>query len=281
MKAPVRQWLDDQQCKDRQLFLVIDSMAEPNPVQELFAKDLMRDYLNLYQGTELSDLADIGPWLIALSESELMQLDTLLDAPERNWGWLASAERIDLPALGNHWRARMLIEEEDQHALYRLQDGRVIAHHLRGLASGQRHLLLGPLASALCWDGNAWSSFDNPIPAPCPPPFETPWLGIPEPPGIARQISQHNLLQWLWEQFPTATAKLAEHVMLDEWLGEQLNQAEHWQWLAPEQQRFLLQYRLDPDLASHSFWVAYTAESPEQHFLRCQAAVTNMERTYP
>lgn len=89
------------------------------------------------------------------------------------------------------------------------------------------------------------------------------------------------MLQWLWEQFPTATAKLAEHVMLDEWLGEQLNQAEHWQWLAPEQQRFLLQYRLDPDLASHSFWVAYTAESPEQHFLRCQAAVTNMERTYP
>jgi hypothetical protein len=280
MNDPVRQWLDDQRGQQRQLLLVIDSMAEPNPVQELFAKDLMRDYVNLYQGTELSDLTDVGPWLVALSESEVMQLRTMLDAPEGNWGWLASASRIDLSVLGNHWQARMLIEELDQRALYRLQDSRVIAHHLSGLAPEQRHLLLGPLASALCWDGDEWSRFDNPVPAYCPPPFATPWLDLPEPPTTASQIRRHNFLQWLWQEFPTVTAKLAEHVLLDDWVDDQLNQAEHWHWHALEQQRFLLRYRMDPVLASHAFWIAQIAETPEQHFVRCQDAVATMEHTH-
>lgn len=280
MNDPVRQWLDDQHGQQRQLLLVIDSLAEPNPVLELFAKDLMHDYVNLYQGTEFADIANAGPWLVALSDSDVTQIQPMLDAPELNWGWLASAGRIDLSALGDHWRARMLVEEEDQRALYRLQDNRVIAHHLSGLPPEQRYLLLGPLASALCWDGNAWSRFDSPAPAHCPPPFATPWLDLPEPPTTARQIRHHNLLQWLWQQFPTATAKLAERVLINDWLDDQLNQAEHSQWHAPEQQRFLLQYRLDPVLASHSFWAAHTAETPEQHFLRCQDAVANLEHTH-
>jgi len=280
MNDPVRQWLDDQHGRQRQLLLIIEGLAEPNPLQELFAKGLMHDYVNLCHGTEFADMADAGPWLVALSDSNVAKIQPMLDAPELNWGWLASAVQIDMPALADHWRARMLIVEEHQRALYRLQDSRVIAHHLCGLPLEQHHLLLGPLASALCWNGSAWSRFDNPAPAYCPHPFATPWLDLPEPPTTARQIRHHNLLQWLWQQFPTATAKLAEHVLLDEWLDEQLDQAEHWRWHAPEQQRFLLQYRLDPALASHSFWSAHTAETPEHHFVRCQAAVANMEHTH-
>lgn len=273
-------WLAEQIAQQRELLLVVDRLAEPDPIVELFGADLMQNYINLYQGTELDDMADAGPWLVRVNHPDAAFLHTLLDDPKRNWGWLASAEHIDLRVLAQHWRERMLINEQEQRALYRFQDNRVIAHHLHGIEEIQRPLLLGPLSSAL-WDGDAWARFDNPVPAHGPPPFATPWLDLPEPPTTARQIRHHNLLQWLWQQFPTATAQLAEHILLDDWLDDQLDQAEHWQWHAPEQQRFLLQYRMVPVLASHSFWAAHTAESPEQHFLRCQATVANMEHTYP
>ena len=74
MNEPLYQWLDDQRAQQRQLLLVIDSLAEPNPVQELFARDLMHDYVNLYHATEFADLADIGPWLVALSEFEIARI---------------------------------------------------------------------------------------------------------------------------------------------------------------------------------------------------------------
>ena len=276
----VHDWFDEQQAEQRQLLLILDSLAKPNPVQELFASDLMQQYVNLYQDSAVTEMAEVGPWLVLLSDSNPEQIRSLTDAPAQNWGWLASAEQLDLTLLSQHWRERMLIEEQGQRSLYRFQDNRVIAHHLHGIEEFQRPLLLGPLSSALCWDGDAWARFDNPVPAHCPPPFATPWLDLPEPPTIARQIRHPNLLQWLWQQFPTATAQLAEHVLLDDWLNDQLDQTEHWQWHAPEQQCFLLRCRLDPALASHSFWAAHTTETPEQHFVRCQVAVASMEHNH-
>ncbi|WP_312379780.1 DUF4123 domain-containing protein [Stutzerimonas balearica] len=282
MNARLDPWLDEQHRQKRQLLLIIDSLAEPDPVRELFAADLMRDYVNLYLGTELADLADVGPWLIRLDDADLVALQPLLDAPERNWGWLASANSIDLDALRQHWQARMLIDDRrGQRALYRFQDNRVLARHLGALAPEQRAPLLGPLASVLCWDGRTWSTFDNPSPGPCPAPFATPWLELPEPADVSRQIRQHNLLQWLWQEHPTHATTLAEQVVLDDWLAEQLDQAEHWQWHALEQQRFLLQGRLQPALASQPFWTPRPAESPEQHFDRCQAFVAYMEPSHP
>jgi len=277
MNDQVRQWLDEQQAQQRHLLLVIDSLAEPDPIQELFTRDLMRDYVNLYQGTEFADLADIGPWLVVLSVFEAAHIQPLLDTPERNWGWLASVDRIDLSAITHHWRERMHVEEKGQRSLYRFHDNRVIARHLAELAPAQQPLLLGPLSSALCWDGEYWQCFDNARPGHYPAPFEAAWLTLPEPDAVVRDVQRHNLTLWLWQQHPTLTAGLAERVVLDAWLDEQLNQAEHWQWHSPEQQRFLLQYRLNLVLASHSFWIPHPAESPEQHFLRCQAFFTNLE----
>ncbi len=278
MNDQVRKWLDEQQARQRQLLLVIDSLAEPSPIQELFVSDLMQDYVNLYQGTEYADLEGIGPWLVNLSVSQAGQIQPLLDAPERNWGWLASADSIDLSALALHWRARMLIEENGQRALYRLQDNRVIARHLSGLSSEQCVLLMGPLVSALCWDGEAWLAFDNPIPERCDPPFATPWLDLAEPPLVALQIRHHNLLQWLWQQHPAATAELAERVLLDDWLEERLTLAERWQWHTLDKQRFLLQHCLDRDLAADSVWPPHSGETAEQHFHRCQETIDAVEQ---
>ncbi|MDT3711996.1 MAG: DUF4123 domain-containing protein [Pseudomonadaceae bacterium] len=268
MNAPLYQWLDDQRAQQRQLLLVVDSLAEPNPVQELFARDLMHDYVNLYHATEFADLADIGPWLVALSEFEIARIQPLLDAPERNWGWLASADRVELPVLAQHWRERMQVDEQGQRSLYRFQDNRVIARHLAELAAHQQPLLLGPLASALCWDGEHWRCFDNPRPEQYAAPFEAAWLALREPESVVWEVHRHNLTLWLWQNHAAATARLAETRVLSDWLSEQLDKACVWGWRSLEHLQFLLRYQLDPELADHPAWIPEERESPEAHFAR-------------
>ncbi|MNF63534.1 hypothetical protein D3C84_452400 [compost metagenome] len=229
----------------------------------------MQDYVNLYQGTEFADMADVGPWLVRLHSPDAELIQTLLNTPESDWGWLASAEHIDLAILTQHWLERMLIDEQEQRALYRFQDNRVIARHLGELNETQRPLLLGPLNSALCWDGHAWQSIHNPRPGLYPAPFEKPWQELAEPEAVTQEILRHNLEQWLWQNHCAATAQLAETQPLSIWLDAQLDQAKSWRWQSSERIQFLLRYQLDPALAIHPVWAVLPGESPEMHFSRC------------
>src|SRR3990167_2074735 len=90
-----QRWLDDQGAQQRELLLVVDRLADPDPIAELFGADLMQDYVNLYQGTEFADMADAGPWLVHLTDADTAFLYSLLETPNQHWGWLASAEHID------------------------------------------------------------------------------------------------------------------------------------------------------------------------------------------
>ncbi|WXL25703.1 DUF4123 domain-containing protein [Ectopseudomonas mendocina] len=260
-------WLNAQLAQQRELLLVIDRLAEPDPVQGLFSADLMQDYVNLYQRTAFADLADVGPWLVRLSNPHAAYIQDLLSQPEQHWGWLASAPRVDLRELTQHWQDRLLIEEE-QPALYRFQDNRVIARHLTGLTEEQRPLLLGPLSSALYWDGENWQSCDNTKPRFYPAPFDKPWLELAEPEVVTDEVLRHNLTQWLWENHSGETAELAETRLLDEWLTEQLNTAKRWQWHSTEQLQFLVLNQLNPELVEHPAWAPLSGENADTHFAR-------------
>lgn len=268
MSDQLHGWFNEQQAEQRQLLLILDSLAEPNPVQGLFASDLMQEYVNLYQDTAVAEMADVGPWLVLLSESDPAQIQSLLASPEQNWGWLASAEHLELNALSQHWRDRMLIEEHGQRSLYRFQDNHVIAHHLREIEEAQRPLLLGPLISTLCWDGQCWQRFDNPRPDQYPAPFETPWLAVTEPEPVLHQIKRHNLELWLWQNHSSATTDLAETRLLGDWLDQQLDKAKRWSWRSEEHLHFLLRHQLDPALAEHPAWARAEHETTESHFAR-------------
>jgi hypothetical protein len=274
-------WLAEQIAQQRELLLVVDRLAEPDPIKALFSANLMQDYVNLYQSTELADMTDVGPWLVRVHIPCSEFIQTLLDTPERGWGWLASAERVDLAVLAQHWRERMLINEQEQRALYRFQDNRVIAHHLHGIEEIQRPLLLGPLSSALCWDGQCWQCFDNPRPDQCPAPFETPWLAIAEPETVQHYISRHNLELWLWQNHSKATAELAETRLLTDWLDQQLDKARRWNWLAEQQLHFLLLHQLDPALAEHSVWAPAEHETAEAHFARVSTVLSSPNARKP
>lgn len=261
-------WLADQLAQQRDLVLIIDRLAEPDPIRALFSADLMQDYVNLYQGTEFSDMTEVGPWLVRLHNPDAELIQTLLNTPESDWGWLASAEHIDLADLAQHWQERLLVDEQEQRALYRFQDNRVIARHLGELSETQIPLLLGSLSSALCWDGQAWQRIHNPHPALYPAPFDKPWQELAEPEAVTQEVLRHNLEQWLWQNHSVATAQLAETQLVSSWLDAQLAQAKIWQWESLERVQFLLQHKLQPGFINHCAWTVLAGETPDIHFAR-------------
>lgn len=267
-------WLNAQLSQQRELLLVVDRLAEPDPIKGLFGADLMQDYVNLYQGTEFADLADVGPWLVRLSDTDGAFFHSLLETPNQHWGWLASAEHIDLAALAQHWRERMLIEENGQRALYRFQDPRVIARSLAHLAAHELAQLLGPLSSVLCWEGDAWHCHENPQPGPSSFSQPAPWL-YSEPASIAREIRLDNLEQWLWENQPEATTELAEQHEIRRWLDHRLELVERWGWTTAEQ-LFLLLNKKRGVLELHPAWEPRPNESPDTHFVRCHSTFSTL-----
>lgn len=270
-------WIADQLAQQRELLLIVDRLAEPDPIKALFGADLMQDYVNLYQGTEFADMAEVGPWLVRLHNPNAELIQTLLNTPESDWGWLASADHIDLTTLAQHWHERLLVDEQEQRALYRFQDNRVIARHLAQLNDAQRPVLLGPLNSALCWNGQAWQSINNPRPALYPAPFDKPWQELAEPETVTQAVLRHNLEQWLWQNHSAATAQLAETQPVSSWLDAQLDQAKSWQWQSLERIQFLLQYQLHPELIDHSAWAILDGETPDLHFARTRRELANHE----
>jgi hypothetical protein len=269
-----QRWLADQQSQERELLLVIDRLAEPDPIVALFSAGLMQDYVNLYQGTEFADMAEVGPWLVRVHDTDTAVLHSLLEAPQQNWGWLASANQLDLQTLARHWRERMLIEENGQRALYRFQDPRVIARSLAHLATHEIPQLLGPLSSVLYWENDAWHSHENPQSGPSPFSQPAPWL-YAEPASIAREIRLDNLEQWLWESQPEATTALAKQHEIRSWLEHRLELAEHWGWTTAEQ-LFLLLNKKRGVLELHPAWEPQPNESPNTHFVRCHSTFSTL-----
>lgn len=268
-----KEWIAEQQAMGRDLFLTLDRLAEPDPIVMLYQQDLMQDCVNLYSGTDFNDLKEVGPWLVKLPLQSDLVLSALLDNSHQNWGWLASAEDLDLATLAMHWRERMLIEEQGQKALYRFQDNRVIAHHLANLTPAQRPILMGPLHSVLSWHQGNWAVSDNTAPALYPNPILKPWLGIPEPDETEDAVLQYNLQQWLWEHHPAAVTQLVERESLQVWLRHQLQKARSWGWNDTQQLQFLLQHQLNPQTANPLFWAALEGETPTAHYQRCRNAL--------
>jgi hypothetical protein len=270
MKTHAFQWLTEQTLQNRDLVMIVDRQAEPDPTVELFDTDPMLDYINLYQTTLVAELAEIGPWLVAFPVAQSPSLVTWLKQPERNWGWLASVGQLDLQRLAQHWRERLLLEEDGQRSLYRFQDNRVISRHLQALKPSHWPELLGPIASALVWDGQAWQTFDNPAPGLYPIPATVPWQHVPEPQAVTQAIQRHNAELWLWQTHAAELCRLVERTDFAAWLDKHLAQANAWGWQTNESVQFLLSHQLRPELTEHPAWQPLASETAEAHLARCQ-----------
>lgn len=261
-------WLEQQKQQQRQILLIIDTSAAPEVVASLFEQGPVRDYIKVFQQTEFEQLVAQSPWLVRIDSSSMPVLLRLLQTPQCNWGWVAGVPQLDLNEMAQHWRERMLVSEDGQRSFYRFQDNRVIARHLAALAPHHVSLLLGPAASALCWDGEQWQCVENSAPGRYPAPFVTPWLDLPEPRMAIAAIEIRAVENWLWEHHPRQTFAL--EAPLKRWIKEQLDLATKFEWNDAEQIFFLIEYKLDPDFSHHPVWMARAWESPEQHFCRAR-----------
>lgn len=270
MSDALNNWLGEQAKLNRVLILALDSLAEPNPVTSLYSAGLMQRSVQLYRRTQYADFAAISPWLTELHNSGADAFRKLLDDQQRNWGWIGSMDKADLDSLTQHWQARMVIEEDGERSLFRFQDNRVIARCLANLNATEYPLLLGPISSVLFWDEEQWKSADNARPGVYPAPDPAPWLRNPESGEQARSILRDNLKRWLLTYHVEAAAELAETRVVSEWLEEQMDVLDLWQWKTPEQRELMLSRRLNPECMEDVAWEPLPGEMPEVHFARCQ-----------
>ena len=230
----------------------------------------MQRSVQLYRGTQYAEFAPISPWLTELHNPSADAFRKLLDDPQRNWGWIGSMDKADLDSLTQHWRARMIIDEDGERSLFRFQDNRVIARCLTNLKASEYPLLLGPISSVLYWDENQWKSADNARPGVYPAPDPAPWLRNPESGEQARSILRDNLKRWLLTYHVEAAAELAETHVVSKWLEEQMDLMDLWQWKTPEQRELMLSRRLSPKCMEDLAWDPLPGETFEAHFERCQ-----------
>lgn len=270
MSDSLNNWLGEQARLNRVLILALDSLAEPNPVTSLYSAGLMQRSVQLYRGTQYAEFAPISPWLTELTNPSADAFRKLLDDPQRNWGWIGSMDKADLDSLTQHWRARMVIDEDGERSLFRFQDNRVLARCLTNLKTSEYPLLLGPISSVLYWDENQWKSADNARPGVYPAPDPAPWLRNPESGEQARSILRDNLKRWLLTYHVEAAAELAETRVVSKWLEEQMDLMDLWQWKTPEQRELMLSRRLSPKCMEDIAWEPLPGETLEAHFERCQ-----------
>ncbi|MFJ5253870.1 DUF4123 domain-containing protein [Pseudomonas sp. NPDC088414] len=275
MSEVLNNWLGEQSRLNRVLILALDSLAEPNPVTSLYSAGVMQRSVQLYRRTEYAQFAAISPWLTELQNPGNDAFRRLLDDPQRNWGWIGSMDKADLDSLTQHWIARMVIDEDGERSLFRFQDNRVLARCLGNMKETEWPLLLGPISSVLYWDQDQWKSADNSRSGMHPVPNPAPWLRTPESGEQARSILRDNLKRWLLTYHVDAAATLAETRVVSEWLEEQMDLLDAWDWRTEEQRQLMLSLRLSPQCEADIAWEPLSGETPEVHFARCQRVFSN------
>ena len=263
------QWLIEQHRLGHALCIVLDCENERPMRQTLLESSRPDKYLSVYGQTTVADLDDAGPFVFTLDQPNDRNINKLLKRPYSHWGWLASVPKGYLPMLVEHWRERLIIGKPPHQALYRFHDNRVLARALKYLPVEAYPAYLGPAISVCYWQGTGWESTDNPCPDKHPVPDSPPWLQAPAPPWQTMETRLINARRFLLAEHVQVYAKLAERQDPDGWLRTTLNQAQVWNWQAPEQLAFLLTQSLQApahSLASH--WQARSGESPDEHFER-------------
>ena len=268
-----RQWMDEQRGLGRCVCVVLDAHNELEARTALLNGRAPDRYYSVYSQTPVTELAPAGPFLIELDGTDTERLSELLNAPERNWGWLASLTPGDLPLWLEHWRARILVSARPERALYRFQDNRVLSRALRHLSAEQLPTYLGQAISVCYWQGEQWATTDNPAPGEYALPEAVAWLSVPAPSRQQALIHAHNARCFLLEKHFPAYHRLAGQLNPFEWLSGKQTQALQWGWVEEAQLVFLLLHSLQhPGFELPKAWHPHPHETAALHFERVSQA---------
>lgn len=264
-----RQWMDEQRGLGRCVCVVLDAQNELEARTALLNGRAPDRYYSVYSQTPVTELAPAGPFLIELDGTDTERLSELLNAPERNWGWLASLAPGDLPLWLEHWRARILVSARPERALYRFQDNRVLSRALRHLSVEQLPAYLGQAISVCYWQGEQWATTDNPVPGEYALPEAVAWLSVPDANPQRVAIQEANALRFLIDKHQLACKKVVKKFLFLQWISLQCKQADAWGWVKPEQLEFLLIHSLEsPGYELPMQWHPHPDEDSAAHYQR-------------
>ncbi|MCU1758136.1 DUF4123 domain-containing protein [Pseudomonas sp. 14P_8.1_Bac3] len=265
----LEQWLLEQSQSGKHLFLMLDSDGQFDERRELTRELGADQYRSLYAGTTANSMAQTGPFLFRIGNVRHPVIQALLNAPERHWGWLASATQSDLDGLASHWRERLVVGHRPSQAVYRFHDNRVLGRALAHLQDEQYADYLGPITSVCYWHEGQWTVTDNPDPGEHPLPADPAWLNTPTPDIVYANVQFDNTRRYLVREHTEALARLAADRDVDDWLWGLIQLARLWDWQQPEQVHFLLTQTLKaPGYLPPRFWGPKTGEEPAAHFER-------------
>lgn len=138
-------WLAHQ---DRgECYFLVNSLAEPNPVQLFYLNGWTEQAFPLYSGTPMNAMLAQSPWLIKPKANCLSEVALQLDKHEfsdASWGW---AYRSTLPWSFQleHWRLHQQVLLRGRVVVLRLMDNRIFTPLLPALQPGDWRELLAPV----------------------------------------------------------------------------------------------------------------------------------------
>ncbi|MEQ1963122.1 DUF4123 domain-containing protein [Xenorhabdus khoisanae] len=189
------------------VYLIINPLATPNPVNILYVNDWVEQAFPLYSGTPLAHLMEQGPWLIQPKVNSLPTLARLLDCrafSDGSWGW---AYRSDMgwQTQLEHWQRHQLVTLRDEQVVFRLMDTRILRVLMPAMQPTDWTSLFNPVTELMV---------DMPEPMVFLRPAQCPFSQIERP-----FVLEPHLIA-AWEQSDFALEGLAKTLMYELWEAE-------------------------------------------------------------
>lgn len=277
-KINIMDWLTQQQQTQQAIYLMLDPLAEPNPVATLLTNQAIISYEWLLHKTPYESLRYASPTIIQIADINNQGIKKLINHPEQNWGWFFTINpQVTMEQLITHWQARLTLIYEQQEVFYRFQDNRVIVRALKAIPNDQYFQLLGQINQVALWDENEWQIYTNEVPRDYAlTTNENLIWALPEPANVVQQVRLENMFDWAINTFADDVFIQAKFggVPFKDWLKEQLALLEKWQWPKEEQALFMIEQRLDYEQRQSSEWQPRPEETPQQHYERVKARFT-------
>ncbi|CDH01618.1 DUF4123 domain-containing protein [Xenorhabdus bovienii] len=209
-------WLN--KSNDASVFFILNSLAQPNPVDQFYHNDWVEQAFPLYSGTPMHKMLKQSPWLVQAKSSQLYQIGEMLERhalSDNSWGW-AYRSHIPWQEQLTHWQHRQLVMMNGEQVLFRIMDARVFGAMIPAFTPGDWSLMLSPVTELM---------IDTPQPMPfCRP--ETCGEGNSE---IPFTLGEHLLDVWLCS--PYGLKVLTSSLYDDLWenhgsMAKQLDQPE-------------------------------------------------------
>lgn len=209
-------WLN--KPNDAPVFFILNSLAQPNPVDQFYRSDWVEQAFPLYSGTPMHKMLKHSPWLVQAKSSQRYQIGEMLDnhaLSDNSWGW---AYRSSTPWQEQlvHWQYRQLVMMNGEQVLFRIMDARVFGSMIPAFTPSDWSLMLSPVTELM-------------IDIPQPMPFCRPDECTEGNRDIPFTLGEH--LQTVWLRSPYGLKVLTSSVSCDLWenhgeIAKQLDQPE-------------------------------------------------------